>query len=94
MGAARLRADPAKPLQQSAPEIIGHVHKRLRGRLGPAWQRSFAGGVVVVNPGTARATAQVGGHYLGGAARPVSAVVLPPASGATLRYGKSLVNNP
>jgi hypothetical protein len=69
VGAARLRADPAKPLQQSAPEIIGHVHKRLRGRLGPAWQRSFAGGVVVVNPGTARATAQVGGHYLGGAAR-------------------------
>lgn len=53
-------------------------------RLGPAWRRSFAGGVVVVNPSTAGATVQPGGHYLGGAGRPVSAVVLPPASGAIL----------
>jgi hypothetical protein len=53
-------------------------------RLGSAWLRSFAGGVVVVNPSTARATAPLGGRYLDAAGRPVSAVGLPPASAVIL----------
>jgi hypothetical protein len=44
---------------------------RANAIVGPAWRRSFAGGVVVVNPSMARATAQFGGHYLDGPGRPV-----------------------
>jgi hypothetical protein len=53
---------------------------RANAIVGPAWRRSFAGGVVVVNPSTARATAQFGGHHLDGPRAAGSAVVLPPAS--------------
>jgi hypothetical protein len=53
-------------------------------QLGRAWRRAFTGGAVVVNPSTAPATARLGRGYLDGTGRQVSAVVLPPATGAIL----------
>jgi hypothetical protein len=63
---------------------LGSSLSTLR-EVGKAWRRYFARGVVVVNPTRSSSVAYLGGSYLGSAGRPVSAVSLPPASGAILR---------
>jgi hypothetical protein len=53
--------------------------------VGGAWRRSFVGGVAVVNPTRSSSFAYLGGGYLNGAGWLVSAIPLPPVSGAILR---------
>jgi hypothetical protein len=75
--------DPASP-----PLRPGWALGRAAGPMDPAgrvWQREFAGGVAVVNPTTTPAVARLGGDFLDGAGRTVSAVRVGPASGAVLR---------
>jgi hypothetical protein len=53
--------------------------------VGRVWRRSFDGGVVAVNPTGDGSETRLGGSYLGTAGRPVSRILLGPASGVALR---------
>jgi hypothetical protein len=75
----------AFPSAPPMPRVSLGAPPTAMSRLGRAWRRSFAGGVVVVNPATPSFVAYPGGSYINKAGCRVSAVFLPPARGDILR---------